>query len=91
MDQQDGKLNELFRTYCQYAPEAANLTIQKCWRAFKDAIYATLRTLLHSAGQALNTETQYAWRCFTNDLATPDIMGAYETRQRKELLVRDDS
>ncbi|UJR30270.1 hypothetical protein I4U23_017808 [Adineta vaga] len=80
MDQQDNRLQELFRLYCDYAPESAHLTVQTCWKVFNEAIYTTLRNILANAGQALNTETQFAWRCFTNDLTTTDIMGVYETK-----------
>ncbi|CAF1182417.1 unnamed protein product [Rotaria sordida] len=81
MDQQDVKLNELFRSYCEYAAPYFNLTIQTCWNVFNQALYSTLRIICNGSGQPLNAETQFAWRCFTNDLITPDIMGVYEARR----------
>jgi len=81
MDQKDNKLNQLFRLYCEYAPQSSNLTILACWNAFNDALYSTLRATLNGSGQPLTAEIQFAWRCFTNDLVTPDIMGAYEARR----------
>lgn len=81
LDQQDNKLNEIFRFYCEYAPQSANLSIQACWNAFNEALYATLRSVFNGSGQTLNGDTQFAWRCFTNDLKTPDIMGAYESKR----------
>jgi hypothetical protein len=87
MDQQDNKLNELFRLYCEYAPQSANLTIDRCWNAFNEALYSTLRTVLYGAGQSLNIETQFAWRCFTNDLVTPDIMGVYEAKRPSKMII----
>lgn len=79
-DQQDNKLNELFHLYCEYA-QAASLSVQTCRNAFNEALYSTLRTAYHSSGQTLNADIQFAWRCFTNDLTTPDIMGAYDSRR----------
>ncbi|CAF4088818.1 unnamed protein product [Rotaria sp. Silwood2] len=81
IDQQDIKLNELFRLYCEYASPLSNLTVQTCWNTFNQALYSTLRTICNGSGQPLSAETQFAWRCFTNDLATPDIMGVYESRR----------
>lgn len=81
LDEQDRKLNELFRVYCEYSPQSANLTIQACWRAFNEALYSTLRTTFNGAAQPLNADMQFAWRCFTNDLTTPDIMGAYDAKR----------
>ncbi|CAF1130028.1 unnamed protein product [Rotaria sp. Silwood1] len=78
LDQQDVKLNELFRLYCEYTSPLSNLTVQTCWNAFNQALYSTLRTICNGSGQPLSAETQFAWRCFTNDLTTPDIMGVYE-------------
>lgn len=82
MDQQDNKLNELFRLYCEYAPQSTNLTIHACWHAFNEALYSTLRTIFNGTGQPLNADIQFAWRCFTNDLSTTDILGAYEAKRR---------
>ena len=81
MDVQDNKLTELFRLYCEYASQTENLTVHTCWHGFNEALYSTLRTTFNGSGQPLNAETQFAWRCFTNDLKTPDIMGAYEARR----------
>jgi hypothetical protein len=81
MDLQDNKLNELFRLYCEYVPQSANLTVHACWHAFNEAIYSTLRTIFSGSGQTLNADVQFAWRCFTNDLITPDIMGAYDAKR----------
>lgn len=86
MDQQDAKLNELFQLYCEYGSPSANLTIQTCWNNFNQALYSTLRTVYNGSGQTLNTDTQFAWRCFTNDLTTPDIMGVYEARRPSRIL-----
>lgn len=80
-DEQDRKLNELFHLYCEYAPQSSNLTVHACWRAFNEALYSTLRTTFQASGQQLTADMQFAWRCFTNDLTTPDIMGAYEARR----------
>jgi hypothetical protein len=86
MDQQDNKLNELFRLYCEYAPQSTNLTIHACWHAFNEALYSTLRTIFNGTGQPLNADIQFAWRCFTNDLSTPDIMGAYEIKRPSKFI-----
>jgi len=81
MDLQDKKLTELFRSYCDYAPQSANLTVQKCWNVFNEALFATFRTIFNGSGILINADTQFAWRCFTNDLTTPDIMGVFETQR----------
>ena len=86
IDQQDEKLNELFRLYCEYAPQSANFTIDKCWNAFNQALYLTLRTICNGSGQPLNADTQFAWRCFTNDLSTVDIMGVYKARRPSKMI-----
>ena len=83
-DQQDNKLNELFHLYCEYA-QAAGLSLQTCRNAFNEALYSTLRTAYAGSGQALNADIQFAWRCFTNDLTTPDIMGAYDSRRPSKI------
>ncbi|CAM4739728.1 unnamed protein product [Rotaria magnacalcarata] len=81
MDQQNTKLTELFRLYCEYASPLANLTLLTCWNGFNQALYSTLRTICNGSGQPLNADAQFAWRCFTNDLSTPDIMGVYDARR----------
>lgn len=81
MDLQNKKLNELFAFYCEYAPQSTNLNVHKCWKAFNEALFSTLRTIFSGSGQPLNGDTQFAWRCFTNDLTTPDIMGVYEANR----------
>jgi hypothetical protein len=86
MDQQNNKLTELFRLYCEYAPQSANLTIQTCWNAFNEALYSTLRTVFNGSGQPLTADTQFAWRCFTNDITTPDIMGVYEAKRPSKFI-----
>ncbi len=86
MDEQDNKLNELFRLYCEYAPQSANLNVHTCWNGFNEALYSTLRTIFGGSGQTLNADTQFAWRCFTNDLVTPDIMGAYEAKRPSKFI-----
>lgn len=78
---QNKKLSELFHLYCSYAPPSSKLTVQSCWKAFNQALYNTLRILFTGTGNILTAETQFAWRCFTNDLNTPDIIGAYESRR----------
>ncbi len=35
---------------------------------------------MSTSGSIVNPDTQFAWRCFTNDLSTPDILSAYETK-----------
>jgi hypothetical protein len=88
-DQQDNKLHDLFRLYCEYAPQSSNLNIQTCWNAFNEALYSTLRMIFNGSGTVMNADTQFAWRCFTNDLTTPDITGAYEARRpSKTIFVR---
>lgn len=78
---QNKKLSELFHLYCSYAPPSSKLSVQSCWKAFNQALYNTLRILFTGTGNVLTAETQFAWRCFTNDLNTPDIIGAYESRR----------
>ena len=80
-DEQYRKLSELFHLYCSFAPASSTLTVQSCWKAFNQALYTTLRTLFTGSGNVLTAETQFAWRCFTNDLNTPDIIGAYEAKR----------
>ncbi len=86
MDQQDKKLNELFRLYCEYAPQSEHLTVHACWNAFNEALYSTLRAVFYGSGQALAADIQFAWRCFTNDLKTPDIVGAYEAKRPSKII-----
>jgi hypothetical protein len=81
INQQENKLNELFRLYCQHAPISIHLNMQICLNAFNQALYSTLRTILNTSGSVINPEIQFAWRCFTNDLFTPDILGVYETKR----------
>jgi hypothetical protein len=79
IDQQENKLHDLFRSYCENAPKSNDLTIQTCLNTFNQALYITLRAIFSATGAAVNTGTQFAWRCFTNDLTTPDILAVYET------------
>ncbi len=82
INQKENKLLELFRFYCQYASSSSiNLTVQRCLHAFHQALYFTLRTVIPTSGLTINAEIQFAWRCFTNDLSTPDILGAYEIKR----------
>ncbi|CAF3652930.1 unnamed protein product [Rotaria sordida] len=85
IDQQENKLHDLFNLYCEHAPKSLDLTIQTCFNIFNQALYSTLRTVLAASGSTINVDTQFAWRCFTNDLSTPDILAAYEA---KRLVVR---
>jgi hypothetical protein len=62
------------------------LNVQTCWNAFNEALYSTLRQTFSGSGQTLNADTQFAWRCFTNDLKTPDIMGAYEAKRPSKFI-----
>lgn len=39
----------------------------------------------------MSADIQFAWRCFTNDLSTPDIMGAYDSTRPSILLHSEDS
>jgi hypothetical protein len=84
IDARDDKLHHLFRSYCEHAPKSVNLTMQTCLNAFNQAFYSTLRTVMTTSGLGVNPETQFAWRCFTNDLVTPDILAAYEVKRRSE-------
>ena len=81
LDQQESRLHDLFHSYCEQASPLSNLTVHTCWNAFNQALYSTLRSVYHASGQTLSPDTQFAWRCFTNDLTTPDIMGVYEARR----------
>ncbi len=73
--------------YCDNAPKSINLTIQTCLNAFNQALYSTLRIIMSSMGSNVNADTQFAWRCFTNDLLTTDILAVYEIkRPSSELL-----
>ena len=36
---------------------------------------------MSSANSNVNADTQFAWRCFTGDLLTADILAAYETKR----------
>ncbi len=62
------------------------MNVQTCWNAFNEALYSTLRQTFSGSGQTLNADTQFAWRCFTNDLKTPDIMGAYEAKRPSKFI-----
>ncbi|CAF3372079.1 unnamed protein product [Rotaria sp. Silwood1] len=79
--QQENKLYDLLSLYCENAPKSLDLTIQTCFNIFNQALYSTLRTVLSVSGSGISVDTQFAWRCFTNDLATPDILSAYETKR----------
>ncbi len=81
INQQKNKLYELFHLYCQNAPKSIHLNIEICLNAFNQALYSTLRTILNSSGSVINAEIQFAWRCFTNDLSTTDILGFYATKR----------
>lgn len=72
--------------YCQQAPQSIYLTPQICLNIFHQALYSTLRMIFNTSQTNISPETQFAWRCFTNDLTTSDILGAYETKRpsRKE-------
>ena len=61
-----------------------------CFHAFHQALYSTLRTVIGTSGSTINAETQFAWRCFTNDLLTPDILGAYEIKRPSEWVVKGE-
>jgi hypothetical protein len=45
-----------------------------------------LRAVFYGSGQALAADIQFAWRCFTNDLKTPDIVGAYEAKRPSKII-----
>ena len=81
--QQENKLHQLLCSYCTNAPKSINLTLQTCLNAFNQALYLTLRTII----TGINADTQFAWRCFTNDLSTPDILAAYEIKRRSRELI----
>ena len=56
--------------------------METCLNAFNQALYATIKTtMINTSGAVITAETQFAWRCFTNDLSTGDILGAYETKR----------
>jgi hypothetical protein len=89
INQRENKLHEIFRSYCQNAPKSIHLTIQTCLNAFNQALYSTLRTIINTSGSVINADMQFAWRCFTNDLSSPDMLGAYEVkRPSKQLLIK---
>ncbi|CAF4085833.1 unnamed protein product [Rotaria sp. Silwood2] len=79
--QQENKLIDLFSLYCEHAPKTLDLTIQTCLNTFNQALYSTLRTILAASGSGISVDTQFAWRCFTNDLSTPDILAAYDAKR----------
>lgn len=80
--QDQNKLHELFQIYCQHAPPSINLTVQTCFDAFNPALYATIRTMAtNTSGSVITAENQFAWKCFTNDLSSGDILGAYELKR----------
>ncbi|CAF0738248.1 unnamed protein product [Adineta steineri] len=81
IDQQTNKLYDLFRLYCEQAPKPIHLTVEICLNIFKQALYSTLRTMTSSTGTIINADTQFAWRCFTDDRLTPDILSAYEPKR----------
>ncbi len=90
INEQENKLNDFFRFYCQHASKSMDLTVQTCLNAFNQALYSTLRTVINTSGSTINAETQFAWRCLTNDLSTPDILGVYEIkRPSKRFLIED--
>ena len=78
--QEESKLTSLFASYCKRAPKSDPCTLQACSSAFNQALYVMLRTMLGISGSPVTKETQFAWRCFTNDLATPDILGVYKPK-----------
>ena len=84
--QHENQLFALFRLFCQQT----HLTIPMCLHAFHQALYSTLRTILGTSGSTISAETQFAWRCFTNDLLTPDILGAYEIKRPSERVVKGE-
>jgi len=76
--QYETKLYGLLRDYCQHT---TNLTVESCAKAFYQALFSTIRTIGNQIGSNVNSETQFAWRCFTNDLQTMDIFGAFEIKR----------
>ncbi|CAF2133241.1 unnamed protein product [Rotaria magnacalcarata] len=81
VDQKENKLYNLFSSYCEQAPKSIELSIQTCFTVFNQALYSTLRSTIAASGPGINVHTQFAWRCFTNDLLTPDILTAYEVKR----------
>ena len=81
VDRRTNELHDFLRYYCQQAPELLQITFTKCLLAFHQALYATLRTMLNTPGSTTTADTQFAWRCYTNDLSTPDILAAYEPKR----------
>ncbi|CAM2703017.1 unnamed protein product [Rotaria socialis] len=81
VDQKENKLYNLFSSYCEQAPKSIDLSIQICFTVFNQALYSTLRSTIAVSGPGINVDTQFAWRCFTNDLSTPDILTAYDVKR----------
>ncbi|UJR16262.1 hypothetical protein I4U23_003169 [Adineta vaga] len=81
IDQQTNKLHDFLRFHCQQAPASLKLTFARCLQAFHQALYATLRTMINTSSSTIHADTQFAWRCYTNDLSTPDILAAYEPKR----------
>ncbi|CAF1269415.1 unnamed protein product [Adineta ricciae] len=81
VDQRTNELHDFLRYYCQQAPELLQIPFAKCLQAFHQALYVTLRTMLNMSGSTITADTQFAWRCYTNDLSTPDILAAYEPKR----------
>ncbi len=46
--------------------------------------------MIGTSGSTINAETQFAWRCFTNDLATPDILGAFEIKRTSKRFSKEE-
>jgi hypothetical protein len=60
-----------------------DLSIEECEYAFKRALYLTLKTLLNASGLSIGVDVQTAWKCYTDDLLTVDILDVYKTRRER--------
>lgn len=75
---EENALTKLFRSFCEKSTE---LTLEKCENAFNQSLYPTIRTMMIGSETSVNIDIQYAWRCFTNDLLTKDILHCYRIRR----------
>lgn len=77
VDPTNNQLQAVFRSYGN---------AEACTRHFNQALFATLREMLNVSGSVINADVQFAWRCFANDLVTPDILNVYIARRPSRTL-----